>query len=136
MVIRATGQSDRPVERIGWMLPGRSHIAQAISRLWKHDGEVLMQWILIIGFFGAVVGAEKIFGHSSASCWVNSAAPLANADWNARMTVKHGTLCPVWVKTAAADINELKIISPPAEGKRHSARPNRRDLSPRARHPW
>lgn len=116
MVIRTTEQSDRPIERIGWRVPRRRQIAQAIAWLWKHDGEVLMQWVLIIGFFGAVIGIEKIFAHAPANCWVNSAIPLANTDWTVGMTVKHGMTCPVWVKTGAATIDELKVISAPQKG--------------------
>ncbi len=116
MVMRMIEQNSQPVRWNGWRLLRRRYIAQAIARLWKCDGDLLTQWVLIVGLFGAVIGVEKMFGHSPANCWVNSAAPLANADWSVRMTVKQGTACPVWAKTGAATIDELKIVSPPRKG--------------------
>lgn len=87
-----------------------------LARMWKREGEAVTQWIMIVGLFAGVIGVERFFANSPASCGVNSAAPFANADWSVRMTVKHGMTCPVWVKTGAAAIDELKIVSPPQKG--------------------
>ncbi|HEX5507873.1 MAG TPA: hypothetical protein VFX37_05150 [Pseudolabrys sp.] len=116
MTVHRTERNDRQMERTGWRLLPRPNHIQAFARTWKGEAEILTQWVLIIGLFAAVIGVEKNFAYSPANCWVNSAAPFANADWSVRMTVKHGMTCPVWVKTGAAAIDELKIVSPPQKG--------------------
>jgi hypothetical protein len=85
-------------------------------KLGSFDGRRAWRWLFVAGLFLAGSSVGGFLAPAAEGCRVDPAYPVAGADADVAMTVRHNISCTVMVKIGNIAVSEMKTIHPPQHG--------------------